>query len=167
MPPSYITVETSYDCLPSHSKAENMELHNYSISRKVCETSSLYKSVLQVINKCKIKLQNNLYHVWNCYFYLSEEKNSLCIPSFQHQYCQGALFLNVDNSFWSICLQDDNLQELMKQNIFQKLTVMRKTNSKLTLPNCNYQMLKVNASSRANISELFAKNIKGICIMLP
>ena len=75
--------------------------------------------------------------------------------------------LNVDNSFWSICLQDDNLQELMKQNIFQKLTVMRKTNSKLTLPNCNYQMLKVNAPSRANISELLAKNIKGICIMLP
>ena len=54
MPPSYITVETSYDCLPSHSKAENMELHNYSISRKVCETSSLYKSVLQVVNNCKI-----------------------------------------------------------------------------------------------------------------
>jgi len=119
MPPSYITVETSYDCLTSDFQAENMELHNYSISRKVCETSSFYKSVLQ--NK------RILYA-----FLLS----SISIA------------------------KDDNLQELMKQNIFQKLTVMRKTNSKLTLPNCNYQMLKVNASSRENISELLAKNIK-------
>ena len=48
MPPSYITVKTSYDIVPLDWNIDEIGMIYKNISRNFCKTDHIYKSVLEV-----------------------------------------------------------------------------------------------------------------------
>ena len=70
MPPSYITVKTSYDILPMNLETDEIGNIYKNISRNFCKTDHIYKSVIKVP---KFNLHHNSIST-----YVLEQKISRC-----------------------------------------------------------------------------------------
>lgn len=115
MPPSYITVNSSFDEKPLVDE-ERLSLMYSNVSRKSYKTTALYKSVFKEENLLTFMISG---------------------PTI------------------------DSISDLLNQDTFQKLSVIKKTNSKMKKRDSQYFTHKLNHTSNANCLEPLAKDYEG------